>query len=85
MAPSRDLRHNKREFSGLEKPSGKELQIKKSRYTDESIAFALMQAETGTPVAEVIRRMGISDVLPLEEGVRRLRLFRAESSEATRG
>ena len=59
MAPSRDLRHNKREFSGLEKPSGKELQIKKSRYTDESIAFALMQAETGTPVAEVIRRMGI--------------------------
>ena len=33
----------------------------KKRYTDEQIAFALKQAETGTPVAEVIRKMGISD------------------------
>ncbi|GHH16804.1 hypothetical protein GCM10008023_21250 [Sphingomonas glacialis] len=29
--------------------------MKKSKYTDEQIAFALKQAETGTPVAEVIR------------------------------
>ncbi|MFN7102827.1 MAG: transposase, partial [Pseudorhizobium sp.] len=29
--------------------------MKKSRYTEEQIAFALKQAETGTPVAEVIR------------------------------
>jgi transposase-like protein len=35
--------------------------MKKSRYTDEQIAFAMKQAETGTPVAEVIRRMGISE------------------------
>jgi putative transposase len=35
--------------------------MKKSKYTDEQIAFALKQAETGTPVAEVIRRMGISE------------------------
>ena len=28
---------------------------------DERIAFALKQAETGTPVAEFIRRMGISE------------------------
>jgi hypothetical protein len=28
--------------------------MKKSRYTDEQIAFALRQAETGTPVQEVI-------------------------------
>lgn len=35
--------------------------MKKSRYTDEQIAFALKQAETGTPVAEVIRRMGLSE------------------------
>ena len=35
--------------------------MKRSRYTDEQIAFALKQAETGTPVAEVIRRMGISE------------------------
>jgi putative transposase len=35
--------------------------MKKSRYTEEQIAFAVKQAETGTPVAEVIRRMGISE------------------------
>ena len=33
--------------------------MKKSRFTEEQIAFALKQAETGTPVAEVIRRMGL--------------------------
>lgn len=32
--------------------------MKKSRYTEEQIAFALKQAETGTPMAEVIWRMG---------------------------
>lgn len=35
--------------------------MKKSRYTEEQIAYALKQAETGTPVAEVIRRMGVSE------------------------
>ena len=35
--------------------------MKKSRYTDEQIAFALRQAETGTPVKEVLRKMGISE------------------------
>lgn len=35
--------------------------MKKSRYTEEQIAFALKQAETGTPVTEVIRRMGVSE------------------------
>jgi len=35
--------------------------VKKSRYTEEQIAYALKQAETGTPVAEVLRRMGISE------------------------
>jgi putative transposase len=35
--------------------------MKKSRYTDEQIALALKQAETGMPVAEIIRRMGISE------------------------
>ena len=33
----------------------------KSKHTGEQIAFALKQAETGTPVAEVMRRMGISE------------------------
>ena len=39
----------------------KEHAVKKSRYTEEQIAYALRQAGTGTPVAEVIRRMGISE------------------------
>jgi putative transposase len=46
---------------GFEKPLGKGLEMKKSRYTEEQTAFALKQPETGTPVAEVIRRMGISE------------------------
>ena len=35
--------------------------MKKGRFTEEQIAFALRQAETGTPVAEVIRKLGISE------------------------
>jgi putative transposase len=35
--------------------------MKKSRYTDQQIAFALQQAESGTRVAEVCRKMGISE------------------------
>ena len=35
--------------------------MKKSGYTEKQIAFTLKQAETGTPVAEVIRRMGVSE------------------------
>jgi putative transposase len=35
--------------------------MKKTRFTDEQIAFALRQAETGTPVQEVIRKMGVSE------------------------
>ncbi len=33
--------------------------MKKTRYTEEQIAFALKQAETGTRVEEVCRKMGI--------------------------
>ena len=35
--------------------------MKKTRYTEEQIAFAPRQAESGTPVAEVIRKMGITE------------------------
>ena len=35
--------------------------MKKSRFTTEQIAFALKQAETGTPVAEICRKMGVSE------------------------
>lgn len=35
--------------------------MKKTNYTEQQIAFALKQAETGTRVAEVCRKMGISE------------------------
>ena len=35
--------------------------MKKSRYTEEQIAFALRQAESGQPVADVCRQMGVSE------------------------
>mgnify|MGYP004537442431 CR=1 FL=1 len=35
--------------------------MRKSHYTEEQIAFALKQAELGTAVAEVCRKMGISE------------------------
>jgi putative transposase len=34
--------------------------MKKSRFTDQQIAFALQQSEAGTSVEEVCRKMGIS-------------------------
>lgn len=35
--------------------------MKKSRYTEEQIAFALQQAEHGTPVSEVCRKLGVTE------------------------
>ena len=35
--------------------------MKKSQFTPEQITFTLRQAESGTPVAEVCRKMGITD------------------------
>ncbi|CAI0885581.1 Transposase [Serratia fonticola] len=35
--------------------------MKKSRFTEEQIVFALKQADLGTPVPEVCRKLGISD------------------------
>jgi len=35
--------------------------MKSSRYTAEQIAFAMRQAESGTAVAEICRKMGISE------------------------
>ncbi len=35
--------------------------MRKSKFTDDQIAFALKQAELGITVAEVCRKMGISD------------------------
>ncbi|MBA7698779.1 MAG: transposase [Anaerolineales bacterium] len=36
--------------------------MKRKRFTEAQIAFALRQAESGTLVAEIIRKMGISEV-----------------------
>jgi putative transposase len=35
--------------------------MKKTKFTDQQIAYALRQAETGTRVGEVCRKMGISE------------------------
>ena len=35
--------------------------MKRKRYTEEQIAFALRQAESGTPVAEIVRKLGITE------------------------
>jgi putative transposase len=35
--------------------------MRRSRFTEQRIAFALHQAEAGTPVAEVRRKMGVSE------------------------
>lgn len=34
--------------------------MKRKRYTDEQIAYALRQAEAGTPVTEICRKLGVS-------------------------
>ena len=35
--------------------------MKKSQFTEQQIAFALQQAESGTAVAEICRKLGISE------------------------
>ena len=35
--------------------------MKRTKFTDEQIAFALRQGETGTRVSEICRKMGISE------------------------
>jgi putative transposase len=35
--------------------------MKKTAFTEEQIAYALRQAETGTPVADICRKLGVSE------------------------
>jgi putative transposase len=35
--------------------------MKKSRYSEEQVAYALRQADAGTPVGDVCRQMGIAE------------------------
>jgi len=43
--------------------------MKKSRFTEEQIMYALRQAEGGTPVADVCRQLGVSEASSEGEGV----------------
>jgi hypothetical protein len=55
--------------------------VKKSRFTEEQIAYALRQAELGMVVADVCLKQGVSDLLQLEEEVRRARAIGIASTE----
>ena len=68
--------------------------MKRSRYSDEQIAYALRQAESGTAVADVCRTLGISEAtfyvwkkkysgLALNE-LRELRQLREENNKLKR-
>jgi len=35
--------------------------VKRKRYTEPQVVFALQQAESGTPVGEICRKMGIAE------------------------
>jgi len=35
--------------------------MKRKRYTEPQVVFALQQAEAGTPVAEICRKMGVAE------------------------
>ena len=35
--------------------------MKKSKYTDEQVAYAIRQVDGGTPVGELCRKLGISE------------------------
>ena len=68
--------------------------MKKSKFSDQQIAFALQQAETGTSVADVCRKLGISEatfyrwkeryggLMPSE--VRKLKHFEEENARLRR-
>src|SRR5215472_3586979 len=49
------------ENSSLAVLAGRRLGMKKSRFSEQQIAFVLRQAEEGTPIAEVCRKAGISE------------------------
>ncbi len=57
--------------------------MRKSRYTEGQIAMALRQAESGTPVVEICRKLGVSELRELRqlrEGNRKLKGLVADLS-----
>ena len=61
--------------------------MRKSKFTEDQIAFALKQNELGISVDEVCRKMGISEATfyVWEEEVQRHRAVRAASIAPARG
>ena len=49
------------DFSGFVRPCWEDRDRVEEQVYQDQIAYALKQAETGTPVAEVVRRMAISE------------------------
>jgi len=41
--------------------------MKGKRFTDEQITYALRQAEAGTPVADVCRQLGMTEIRELRQ------------------
>lgn len=60
--------------------------MKKSKFTEQQIAFALQQEEGGTQVAEVCRKMGISEATFYRwKQLWRTATLRGEEVASTRG
>jgi transposase len=61
--------------------------MKRKRSSDEQIAFALRQAESGTAVEEICRKLGVSEptCLTVEEAVRRNGCPGDPTAQAARG
>jgi putative transposase len=58
--------------------------MKRSRYSDEQIIYAMRQAKSGTPVADVCRRLAISDAAFCTSGRRNTRTPGAGTASAER-
>jgi len=57
--------------------------MKRKRYTEEQIAYALRQAESGTKVVEICRKLGVSElrrIKQLEDENRKLKQVVADLS-----
>src|SRR5438270_4225754 len=59
--PPGKLDRSELEDSTLAASAGRRSWMKKSRFSEQQIAFVLRQAEEGTPIAEVCRKAGISE------------------------
>src|SRR5215472_2771663 len=75
------------ENSSLAVLAGRRLGMKKSRFSEQQIAFVLRQAEEGTPIAEVCRKAGISEAsfYAWRQEVRGAAAVRDEAAKAARG